>query len=142
MRPPLLAVALGVFMAGRSGEDPFIDFAPTRIGERWEPEWIEGLSLPENVPGLIAFVNPQCKLCMGWTQPLKRVSERLQWPLHVVVSESQSEKAQELLTPGFVIHTVPARQLVWLVDTIPSVLQVRGGSRAVTLRWPPASHER
>ena len=84
VRVPLLAVALGVFMAGRSGDEPFIDMAPTRVGERWEAEWIPSLTLPAQVPGLIAFVNPQCKLCMTWTQPLKRVSDRHQWPLHVV----------------------------------------------------------
>ncbi len=133
VRAPLLAVALGVFMAGRSGDEPFIDMAPTRIGERWEAEWISTLTIPSEVPALIAFVNPQCKLCMNWTQPLKRVSDRHQWPLHVVVSESQLEKAQELLVPGFVIHTVSAKQLVWLVDTVPSVLQIRGG--VIEARW-------
>ena len=47
--------------------------------------------------------------------------------------ESQFEKAQELLVPGFVVHTVSARELVWLVDTVPSVLQVRGG--VIEARW-------
>ena len=50
-----------------------------------------------------------------------------------MVSESQIEKARELLMPGFVLHAVPAKKLVWLVDTVPSVLQVQGGT--IEARW-------
>ena len=133
VRAPLLAVALGVFMAGRSAESPLVDMSPTKVGEVWNSEWVSEVVQPHGIPVLVAFLNPNCKLCMRWTHPLKQASQQYQWPLHVIVDESQIDKARDMLTPGFHVHALPSRKMLWLVDTVPTVFQLRDS--VIEARW-------
>ena len=58
--------------SARNGK-PLVELTPMRVGRRWNPRWVRGLSMAEGDDRLVVFLGANCPHCMKWIKVLNTV---------------------------------------------------------------------
>ena len=131
--------ALGIFIAGRSAKEPWIDFSPLKAGKNWPPMHQNALPLP-NEPTLFFFLSPTCENCRKWVPKLHQYSQpdaspKAQWILSER-DELESFKLGAKVAP----FIVPPNVIDDLVGSFPVVVLIQDG--VIQKRWNKFSTDR